>query len=173
MCVHACVCDCVCEPSQPENQFGLWNPCQCPRLRHSDLLGKAATLINGIKAERSHCLTVHVPFIFHASVCRSPRSLWYFLLLKSAATRCQIGWKIPRNLPTWLPKRVFVWGRVACFGILSYFCLPLKVVFILCTHYNDRPRYKVVMLIKLANGLFPTFPCLFVMSLCFKTMPAV
>jgi len=34
---------------------------------HSDLLGKAATLINGIKPERSHCLTVNVLFIYHIS----------------------------------------------------------------------------------------------------------
>lgn len=38
---------------------------------HSDLLGKAATLICGIKLERSHCLTVNVLFIFHTSLCSS------------------------------------------------------------------------------------------------------
>lgn len=47
--------------------LGLWNPRQCSGIRHSDLLGKAATLINGIKPERSHCLTVNVLLGFHPS----------------------------------------------------------------------------------------------------------
>lgn len=69
LCVIVRVCKCVFEPCQPENQFGLWNPCQCPGLRHPDPLGKAATLINGNYPKRSHCLIVNVLFIFHMSVC--------------------------------------------------------------------------------------------------------
>ena len=74
VCVCACVHVCVCvNPASLKISLWLWNPCQCSGLRHSDLLGKAATLKNGIYPERSHCLTVNARFIFSLScVQQSP-----------------------------------------------------------------------------------------------------
>lgn len=46
-------------------------PVSAQGLRHSDLLGKAAALINCIHPERSHCLTVNVPSIVNSPVCTS------------------------------------------------------------------------------------------------------
>lgn len=71
-CVFLCVCVWVSvNPASLKISLDCEIPVSAQGLRHSDLLGKAAALINCIHPERSHCLTVNVPSIVSTPACTS------------------------------------------------------------------------------------------------------